>query len=454
MRVKPIRRLGFGLLAFALAGKAHAVCRLVSLNAVGGDGQSGAPLQIVPQLLSVQVNTYNTALPLAGVGVFFSIDSAPDMSVDPFGFALLIDPADGSQFGQGTVFTDANGVASVQLQLGSSTGPYTISAGVYCNNPAIFTETAVQTRAARFLSVFAGGNPIQIEVVGSTLPVPMTVIVKDSSGTAVPNTGVNFSTSAAPVGAVGQGFESSDAMTRADGKASAVFRLGNVPADYQIRCDCASCVPEASSVPFRACGKLRSDDLKQYDVAWSTHSYDDRCHLTGSTVPFNCSPQSPPRNSVPFTIRQRGCAMSAMADVINYYHDRYSLTYATTTPSELNQYLRNNVGFSRGDVDFRRIGNYTASGRIVCYGGSTELGSTTFDALLNRIDTNLTQGNPVILRIPSATNPAHFVVAIGKCMGKYLIADPGHDRASIDPEQILGIREFALTTGSVCPKTP
>jgi hypothetical protein len=233
--------------------------------------------------------------------------------------------------------------------------------------------------------------------------------------------------------------------------ADVMLKLGNIPAEYGVTATCNSCEPSANSVTFTCCGKLTNTDFKQYDVAWDTHPYDDRCHLIGSTIPFNCNPQSPPANSIPFTIRQRGCAMSAMADVLNYYHDRYALNYATTTPRALNQYLRDNAGFDNGNVNFYQVEDYTTSERTVCYSGKTNLPRTTLTALRNRIDANLAQGNPVILRVPSATNPSHFVVAIGKCAGDYLIADPGQNRATISPSQIQGIRTFSLVMGSVCP---
>lgn len=291
-----------------------------------------------------------------------------------------------------------------------------------------------------------------IGVVGSM--VSLTVAVKDAGGAALADIGVDFSISSFPAGAVGQNFESSDTVTRADGKAGAVFRLGDAPADYEARCECTDCEPGYSTATFRACGKLTNTDFKQYDVAWSTHSYDDRCHLIGSTVPFNCNPLSPPANSVPFNIRERGCAMSAMADVLNYYRDRYSLTYAATTPSELNQYLRDNAGFDNGNVDFRKVGDYTASGQTVCLTGRTELRNTTLAALRRRIDADLAQGNPVVLRVLSGMNPSHFVIATGRCGGEYLIADPGHARTTVDPSQILGIREFSLIAGNTCPQLP
>lgn len=289
-------------------------------------------------------------------------------------------------------------------------------------------------------------------VVVNTWSAPLEGLV-NIFGTTNPASGVkvDFSISTWPAGAQGQELSKSTEAANANGIADVLLRLGNIPAEYDVTAICNSCEASASSVTFTCCGKLTNTDFKQYDIAWSTHSYDDRCHLIGSTVPFNCNPLSPPANSVPFNIRQRGCAMTAMANVLNYYHDRYALTYATTTPLALNQYLRDNTGFDSGDVKFSRVMDYTLSERTVCYSGKTELRDTTLNALRNRIDANLAQGNPVILRVPSPTNPSHFVVAIGKCEGNYLIADPGQDRATINPSQIRGIREFTLVEGNICP---
>jgi hypothetical protein len=314
---------------------------------------------------------------------------------------------------------------------------------------AAMKYSAVAVTVPHFISKSAGENQI---VTTGGMTQPLVGLVNDDKGNAAGNIGLTFMISTFPAGAAGQELTKSSETTSAQGLADVQLKLGNIPAEYGVTATCASCEPSASSVTFTCCGKLPNDDFKQFDVVWSTHSYDDRCHLIGSAAPFNCNPQSPPPNSIPFTIRQRGCAMSVMADVLNYYHDRYALTYATTTPLALNQYLRDNAGFDNGDVDFRRIWNYTSSLRTVCYTGKAELSNTTtLNILRNRIDANLAQGNPVILRVPSAINPSHFVVAIGKCAGDYLISDPGHNRATISPSQIHGIRTFSLVMGSVCP---
>jgi hypothetical protein len=146
MRRNLNRFLLTGLLTLSFASQAFAVCRLVSLNNVGGDGQSAPPLQTLPNPLSVQViDSFNTGLPFPGYGVNFQIISVPDSSVDPFGFAVLIDPSDGSQSGDLTVFSDANGIAAPLFQLGSATGTYTIRAGACSFDHPVFNENAASS---------------------------------------------------------------------------------------------------------------------------------------------------------------------------------------------------------------------------------------------------------------------------------------------------------------------
>lgn len=297
------------------------------------------------------------------------------------------------------------------------------------------------------------GSTVPAVVVVSTWSAPLVSLVNIFGATnPAAGIGVDFTISTFPAGAEGFSLSKSSEAANAQGLADVLLKLGNIPAEYGVTATCNSCEASASSVTFTCCGKLTNTDFKQYDVAWSTHSYDGRCHLIGSTVPFNCNPQSPPPNSVPFTIRQRGCAMTAMADVLNYYHDRYALAYATTTPLALNQYLRNNNGFDNGNVRFEKIADYTVSaGKTVCLSGRSNFIALSASTR-KKIDNNLADGNPVILKVPSDNNPSHFVVAVGKCEGSYLVADPGSSiRTRIDPASIRGIREFALVDGGVCP---
>jgi hypothetical protein len=298
------------------------------------------------------------------------------------------------------------------------------NAGTLSNSPSGRTVSASRGR----LSISAGND--QIGIVGSTLPIPMTAIVKDSSGTALAGIGVDFSISSAPAGATGQGFSSSDTVTGADGKASAVFQLGSVPADYEVRCACPTCETDASTVTFRACGKLANDDFDQFDVRWGTSTYDN----------------------TNVAIAAEGCALSSLATLNNFYRTTVSTAIPQTDPAALNQSLRNLNGYAVGGrIDWTRISQASNGG--VRFVSTRNIGPNTSRQQLEAdVDRDLLAGRPVVIRVlrtrANGTQGEHFVLAVGRCGGEYVISDPGSaTRSSFNPADpnftLTGIRRFA-----------
>ncbi len=298
------------------------------------------------------------------------------------------------------------------------------NAGAPSNSPSALTHAIGGGR----LTIAAGNEPTQIEVVGSTLPIPLTVVVKDSSGTALAGIGVDFSISSSPAG--GQSFVSSDTVTAADGKAAAVFRLGSVPADYEVRCECPTCEAGASTVTFRVCGKLANDDFDQFDVRWGTTTYDNTNQA----------------------ISAEGCALSSLATLNNFYRTTTSSAIPQTDPAALNQSLRNLNGYAAGGrIDWTRISQASNGG--VRFVGMRNVGANTSRQQLQAdIDQDLLSGRPVVIRVlrtrTNGTQGEHFVLAIGRCGNEYVISDPGSGtRNSFDPADpnftLTGIRRFS-----------
>ena len=155
------------------------------------------------------------------------------------------------------------------------------------------------------LSIAAGNEPTQVGAVGRNLPLPLTAAVRDSNGAALVGVGVSFSISSSPAGATGHRFVSSDTMTAVDGRAAAVFRLGSVPADYGVSCACPTCEAGVSTVTFKACGKLATDEFRQGDNRWRTQ-------VLGS---------HPPANSIGAV----GCALTSMANLFNFFNQTSTL---------------------------------------------------------------------------------------------------------------------------------
>ena len=315
------------------------------------------------------------------------------------------------------------------------------NAGALSNSPSVRTRDIGGGK----LSIAAGNQPKQIGVVGSALPLPLTVAVKDSSGTALSGIGVNFSISSSPAGATGQSFESSDTVTAADGKAAAVFRLGNVPADYEVSCACPTCETNVSTVTFRVCGNLKNSNFKQYDQRWASAHYDNVCKRTATKKTVFCvNGQPTPVGTTKLTIRKKGCALSAVATLVNYYRDTFGLSVSSFTPETLNARM-NSDGLYRGlgDVDWKVIEN--ASAKQIRFSGNIDVEEGAEPSrFLPIADTDILAGRPVVFRVLSDIFTDHFVVAVGKCGKKYLVADPGSSPVIWDPENgpIFGIRRF------------
>jgi len=232
--------------------------------------------------------------------------------------------------------------------------------------------------------------------------------------TRVQNIPVNFTISTYPAGAEVFSLSKSSETTNNQGIADVQLKLGNIPAEYGVTAFCPSCIPEFSSVTFTCCGKLPNDHFSQSGVPqWSTSCYaNNNCQINPNA-----------------TIGWRGCALTSLATLINYYADTYpELHISTTNPGDLNTYLRrlpNYQGYTvDNDVNFSAIERYS-NGRVNFI--DDESGdidrNLTREILLNRANNEILAGRPVIFKILRG-NRTHFVVVIGKCGNNYIIADP------------------------------
>jgi hypothetical protein len=250
--------------------------------------------------------------------------------------------------------------------------------------------------------------------------------------TRVQNIPVNFTISTYPAGAEVFSLSKSSETTNNQGIADVQLKLGNIPAEYGVRAECPSCVPEFSSVTFNYCGKLKTDDFKQFDDRWATNIYDNTTN----------------------TIRAKGCVVTSLATLINYYHKEYDNLISSTTPAELNEYLINlgRRGYSSGNVKWNAVEIFSNNRiRFVdLIDISTITPIVTIGDLIEKIDNELLSKRPVVLRIKGYESPSHFILAIGKCNGNYIILDPGSAiRVLYNPNDkehpLLGIRRFRLT---------
>jgi hypothetical protein len=93
----------------------------------------------------------------------------------------------------------------------------------------------------------------------------------------------------------------------------------------------------------------------------------------------------------------------------------------------------------KGNVNFNCINAYSNSLEYLEKADVEEFGIIS---LINKVIEDINHGIPVILKI---SNPAHFVLAIGRCGNKFVISDPSGIVELYDPygaRALLGIRRF------------
>ncbi|MDO8589358.1 MAG: hypothetical protein Q7T82_20235, partial [Armatimonadota bacterium] len=269
----------------------------------------------------------------------------------------------------------------------------------------------------------------QVGDVGQPLPIPLEVLAQDASSAPVSGVAVGFAISSGPAGAL---LSVSSTATLGNGKASAVFTLGSIPLEYEVRATCSSCTAASNTVLFRACGKLPNDDFEQFDPRWSATTYDNTTQTMGA----------------------EGCAVSALAALNNFYRNTVSTAIPALDPDTLNRSL---IGL--GGRGYQPVGRLNWTGLTRLSGNTINFielrdvdTASTIQDLISATDGDLARGRPVVIRVQrrrdNGTFGPHFVLAVGKCRGEYIIADPGSGtRVQFDPNdtnfELTGIRRFA-----------
>jgi hypothetical protein len=170
-----------------------------TLTATGGNNQTGQVSTLLPTALTVKATKNGSPAP--GVSVTFS------------------DGGVGGTFGTPTVVTGTNGTGSSTYTLPPVTQTVTISATATGYTSASFTETATPSVAT--VTVVSGGK--QTGTVGTTLPLPIVVKAKNSSGVIVVGAPITFADSG-----LGGTFSPNPAITGSNGEASMTFTLPTV----------------------------------------------------------------------------------------------------------------------------------------------------------------------------------------------------------------------------------
>ena len=199
----------------------------------GGDNQEALVGHALPDPIKVKVVQNDTDTPVVGVQIQFTVK---DQDGNVVGNVL-------------TAETQApDGIASVSgITLGSVPGAYTIEA--YCgqcvagqNVTFIATAEAVRTIIEKLPGAESGDR--QKDRVGTQLPIPLRVRVKDTDGTLRPGIQVNFSVTQSPASV---SFSDPNPVTDEMGVASTFLTLGSVAGNYEIEAICSACTGSSAN---------------------------------------------------------------------------------------------------------------------------------------------------------------------------------------------------------------
>jgi hypothetical protein len=171
--------------------------KTLAVNA--GNNQTGQVSTTLPTALAVLAT--NNGSPVSGLSVTFNDGGA------------------GGTFGTPTAITGSNGIASSTYTLPSTAKTETITASATGYTSTTFTETS--TPAVATITTVSGGK--QSGVVGTTLPLPIVVKAKNSSGAIVVGAPITFAD-----GGIGGTFSPNPAITGSNGQASTTFTLPTV----------------------------------------------------------------------------------------------------------------------------------------------------------------------------------------------------------------------------------
>jgi hypothetical protein len=167
------------------------------LTASAGNNQSGNVGTTLPTALTVTATSSGS--PVSGVSVTFSDGGA------------------GGIFGTPVAITGTNGTASSTYTLPAAAETVSITASATGYTAASFTETATSTSSVTALGVTSGGK--QTGTVGTTLPLPIVITAKNSTGNVVSGAAITFTDG------LGGTFSPNPAVTNSQGQASTSYTL-------------------------------------------------------------------------------------------------------------------------------------------------------------------------------------------------------------------------------------
>lgn len=156
---------------------------------------------------------------------------------------------------------------------------------------------------------------------------------------------------------------------------------------FHLRNPSARPIPAQGGKDFVSPSVLQVPLYKQWNVSWA----DDEIGGSGEKL------------------RYVGCTVSCVAMLFSYYGIQ-------VTPKEMNEYLKKHGGYTQqGWLKWQKCADYTQGCVLLKYVGSPDH---------ERIDENLEEKNPVIVKVFLRNGIPHWVLIVGKEGNKYIINDP------------------------------
>jgi hypothetical protein len=291
------------------------VTKTLAVN--GGNNQSGVTSTTLPTALTVLATSNGIAV--SGVSVSFT------------------DGTGGGTFSPNPAVSNSSGIASTSYTLPGTAGTYTVTASSTGYSSATFTETATTAVAVTQLQLVSGGK--QTGTVGTTLPNPIVVKAKNSTGGIVVGASVSFTDG------VGGKFSPNPAITDSTGEATTSYTL---PTKAQSLVATAS----VGSVTVTASEKSVAAAASKITI------------VSGNNQSANPNTLLPSMLVVSVT-DQYGNAVSGYT--VTFTDNGAGGTFSTTTPIT-NSFGQASVSYTTGST----------AGTVTITAGSTQTGSVNF----------------------------------------------------------------------------
>jgi len=279
----------------------------------------------------------------------------------------------------------------------------------------------------KILQYYSGSG--QEGFICETIKEPFKVKVASSSGEPETGIGIGWEVKTQPNGA-GASVTPTNSATNSEGLASTTLKLGISPGDYAVESTCSACT-EGSPQTFTATAKC--PDVPQYYQDDYSDDYDGICAISidpNTNKKYGVKPCEKDAQGnvlsteIPYTIADKGCALSSMSMVMG----RYGMLFS---PNSLNGVLTSDInGYTpEGDVWWQVVELFSGSNEEELqyvdrdvYKGSHKRGKPVTKSLM---DDYLKKCMSVIAQVYNlTTGNMHWVVVTGKTGNDYTINDP------------------------------